>query len=278
MLYDGFRVIITCLNHYNNNTEHLVNALFDNTVPEHLKFEPSSTTSVLVSSSKITNANEKPFSSKDFSLLEQRSNIYDNDEFDLFNRDDIDLTRIHRGKKTRDAPEDLDDKSHVKEMSERYARLGLVEDETDAEYDDEYDDTYDDGIVDVRDKDDTIDNELQKNENRLLGKQPQHYRQQMDNEEEDNDESQAKRRNQFVENPEIVRERRAQQRAAWQQRHQPHRSHTEETHDVVGNARGRGQSGTVTHNRRWKDAHKSSQANHNRRNRATQKANRGLLS
>ncbi len=61
----------------------------------------------------------------------------------------------------------LDDKSHLAGMSERYSRLGLVEDETDGEYDDEYDDTYDDGIVNVRDKDDTIDNELQKNENRF---------------------------------------------------------------------------------------------------------------
>jgi hypothetical protein len=54
-------------------------------------------------------------------------------------------------------------------MGEHYSRLGLVEDETDGEgdYDDEYDDTYDDGIVNVRDKDDAIDNELQKNENRF---------------------------------------------------------------------------------------------------------------
>lgn len=52
-------------------------------------------------------------------------------------------------------------------MRERYAHLGLIEDETDGEYDDEYDDTYDDGIVDVRDKADTIDNELEKNENRF---------------------------------------------------------------------------------------------------------------
>lgn len=52
-------------------------------------------------------------------------------------------------------------------MSERYAHLGLVEDNNDGDYDDEYDDTYDDGIVNVRDKDDAIDNELQKNENRF---------------------------------------------------------------------------------------------------------------
>jgi len=89
----------------------------------------------------------------------------------------------------------------------------------------------------------------------------------------------GKRRTQFVENPEVVRERWAQQRAAWQQRHQPQRANPEpQQHDVVGNTRGRGQSTTVAHNRRWKDAHKSAQGNHNRRNRAAQKSNRGLLS
>lgn len=53
-------------------------------------------------------------------------------------------------------------------MTDRYARLGLVDDESEGEYDDEYDDTYDDGIVNVRDKDDAIDNELEKNENRFV--------------------------------------------------------------------------------------------------------------
>ena len=33
------------------------------------------------------------------SLLEQRSNVYDNDEFDVFRRKDIDRSRVHIGKK-----------------------------------------------------------------------------------------------------------------------------------------------------------------------------------
>jgi activating signal cointegrator complex subunit 2 len=115
---------------------------------------------------------------------------------------------------------------------------------------------------------------------RLIGKKPGHYRHQADDDEEEEEEDnvKTKRNSQFVENPEAVRARWAQQRAAWQQRQQPHRTQTEQTHDVVGNARGRGQTGTVAHNRRWKDAHKSSQGNHNRRRGAAFKANRGLLS
>lgn len=108
---------------------------------------------------------------------------------------------------------------------------------------------------------------------RLTGKQPGHYRQQA-KDGDDEDEVQA-RRDQFVENPEAVRERWAQQRAVWQQRHHPQ---AQPDRDVVGNTRGRGQPTTVAHNRRLKDANKGSQGNHNRRNRAAQKANRGLLS
>ena len=129
---------------------------------------------------------------------------------------------------------------------------------------------------------------------RILGKQPGRFRQMSDEEDEDEDETskvnlssflclgvffvffvQSKRRDQFVENPEVVRERFAQQRAARFQRQNPQ---PVVDRDVAGTARGRGQTTTVTHNRRWKDTHKASQGNHNRRDRAAQKANRGLLS
>ena len=33
------------------------------------------------------------------SLLDQRSNVYDNDEFDVFRRKDVDRSRVHIGKK-----------------------------------------------------------------------------------------------------------------------------------------------------------------------------------
>ena len=53
-------------------------------------------------------------------------------------------------------------------MREKFAHLSLVEDISDGDYDDEYDDTYDDGLVNVQDKDDMIDKDLPKNENRLV--------------------------------------------------------------------------------------------------------------
>ena len=33
------------------------------------------------------------------SVLSYRKNVYDDDEFDIFHRDDIDTSRIHKGKK-----------------------------------------------------------------------------------------------------------------------------------------------------------------------------------
>ena len=33
------------------------------------------------------------------SLLEQRSSVFDNDEFDVFRRKDVDRSRVHIGKK-----------------------------------------------------------------------------------------------------------------------------------------------------------------------------------
>ena len=32
-------------------------------------------------------------------LLSKRANIYENDEFDVFTRDDVDKSKIHKGKK-----------------------------------------------------------------------------------------------------------------------------------------------------------------------------------
>ena len=60
-------------------------------MPEQLNFEESRAT---------TTADNPPvIIPKELSVLQQRSNIYDNDEFDVFNQNNVDLSRIHRGKK-----------------------------------------------------------------------------------------------------------------------------------------------------------------------------------
>ena len=89
--------------------------------------------------------------------------VYDEDEFDVFNRTDVDMTRIHRGKKNiaRNANKLLEEKADLVGLKDRFDRLGIVEDieivarpsaeaadlVNEYEYDDEYDDTYDDIAV-----------------------------------------------------------------------------------------------------------------------------------
>lgn len=73
------------------------------------------------------------------SVLKSRRNIYDNDEFDIFNRQSVDTSKVYAGKKDKgNADSLLDDKSFI--QSEKKNVLQRVVDM----YDDDYDDTYDD--------------------------------------------------------------------------------------------------------------------------------------
>ncbi|KAI8820082.1 uncharacterized protein EV422DRAFT_531529 [Fimicolochytrium jonesii] len=74
------------------------------------------------------------------SLLSNRRNVYDGDEFDVFARGKVDMDKVHFGKKN-DRGNVLDDKSFVNDAREKL--LAVQYDE----YDDEYDDTYDDNDI-----------------------------------------------------------------------------------------------------------------------------------
>ncbi|KAI8439145.1 hypothetical protein MSG28_012999, partial [Choristoneura fumiferana] len=76
---------------------------------------------------------------------ERRLNVFDGDQFDIMTRDDVDLSKIHKGKrkdKYKNIKELLDDKSDVRQMGDIYSKYNLVCDDA-AMYSDEYDDTYD---------------------------------------------------------------------------------------------------------------------------------------
>jgi hypothetical protein len=89
------------LKHYDNDSERLVNALFDNVVPEHLRVDAVQqvSTGPIWSTPKPV---DSPFPLATLSLLEQRANEYDDDPFNVFNQDNIDRGRIFRGKKSAD--------------------------------------------------------------------------------------------------------------------------------------------------------------------------------
>lgn len=55
----------------------------------------------------------------------QRLNVFDGDEFDIMTRDDVDVSKIHVGKrksKYRDLKDMLDDKSHIKQREDIYSK------------------------------------------------------------------------------------------------------------------------------------------------------------
>ncbi|KAF9922729.1 hypothetical protein FBU30_007150 [Linnemannia zychae] len=71
-------------------------------------------------------------------VLSNRRNIFDGDEFDVFSGNQVDKTKVSRGKRgPKDVETVLDDKSFV--TQQKSAILKAVE----SMYDDEYDDTYD---------------------------------------------------------------------------------------------------------------------------------------
>lgn len=70
-----------CLKYYNNNVEQVINAFLENNLPEFPSEE------------------SKEASPPEYTELNSRKNIYDNDEFDIFSKEKVDLSKIHMGKK-----------------------------------------------------------------------------------------------------------------------------------------------------------------------------------
>nr|CAD7410620.1 unnamed protein product [Timema poppensis] len=120
-----------CLEYYNYSSESVIHALLESSLASSLADLDQSLPRIpLEAESKLDLLNSG-----------ERSNVFDNDEFDIMTRDYVDTTRIHKGKrvgKHKDLASMLDDKTHVTELGEKFKQLGLVD-----VYEDEYDDTYD---------------------------------------------------------------------------------------------------------------------------------------
>ncbi|NXK71367.1 ASCC2 protein, partial [Amazona guildingii] len=98
-------------------------------------------------------------------LVTSRYNVFQNDEFDVFSRDSVDVSRIQKGKRReKDTTRSLlNDKRLVAEQKERYSQYRLVVEELPVQqgeaqlygedYEDEYDDTYDGNQVGANDAD-----------------------------------------------------------------------------------------------------------------------------
>ncbi|NXN05278.1 ASCC2 protein, partial [Sylvia borin] len=97
-------------------------------------------------------------------LVSSRCNVFQNDEFDVFSRDAVDVSRIQKGKRReKDTTRSLvNDKRLVTEQRQRYSQYSVVLEELPLEpgaaqhyedYEDEYDDTYDGNQVGANDAD-----------------------------------------------------------------------------------------------------------------------------
>ncbi|XP_076125813.1 activating signal cointegrator 1 complex subunit 2 [Alosa pseudoharengus] len=276
-LGEGF--ILACLEEYGYNTELVINNILEDRLAPALD--------------KLDRAMPRPVKEELPEVLDSRSNVFDDDDFDVFHRDQVDLSRIWKGKKKGESLQALlDDKQHIAEQKARYLAYETVVDEVLVgpgepgatgsgflldDYDDEYDDTYDNSQVGANDLDDDDD---------LLNRRPfttplvlQMHKKAQGREEEEEDENvenkdDGVKRDLFVQDPAVLRERAEARRAAMQHRrgYRP-----PPPRQVEGKPKGQGQTQETVLDRRRKEANKSRGANHNRRNMADRKRNKGMI-
>ncbi|XP_057180698.1 activating signal cointegrator 1 complex subunit 2 [Triplophysa rosa] len=266
-LGEGF--LLACLEEYGYNSELLINNILEDNLPPSL--------------GKLDRAMARPVKKEVPGVLSSRSNVFDDDEFDVFNRDRLDMSRVWKGRRQGEsARATLNDKQHIEEQRERYQAYETVVDEIPIadhnafdldDYDDEYDDTYDINQIGANDLDE---------EDELLNRRPfttpqvlrtgKRAEEVLEEEEEYKDES--VKRDLFIQDPAVLRERAEARRAAMQSRkgyRPPPQNH------VAGGPKGQGQSQETVTDRRRKEAYKSRGANHNRRTMADRKRNKGMI-
>ncbi|XP_051981085.1 activating signal cointegrator 1 complex subunit 2-like [Xyrauchen texanus] len=273
-LGEGF--ILACLEEYGYNSELVINNILEDKLSTSLD--------------KLDRAMARPVKELP-SVLSSRSNVFDDDEFDVFNRDRLDMNRVWKGRRQGESVRaTLNDKQHIEEQRARYQAYQIVVDEipitTDPYgdrdnavamdyYDDEYDDTYDVNQIGANDLDE---------EDELLSRRPFTTPQVLrtgkqaqvveEEEEEEEDKDEAVRRDHFIQDPAVLRERAEARRAAMQSRkgyRPPPPNH------VVGGPKGQGQVQETVLDRRRKEMNKSRGANHNRRTMADRKRNKGMI-
>ncbi|KAF7648172.1 hypothetical protein LDENG_00160980, partial [Lucifuga dentata] len=272
-LGEGF--LLACLQEYHYNSELVINNILEERLTPILK--------------DLDRAMPRPAKEELPALLNQRSNVFDDDEFDVFRRDSVDMSRIWKGRrKDESARQMLNDKRHVAEQRARYQAYQTVVDEVVIEpgnsaasyslddYDDEYDDTYDMNQVGANDLDgDSLLNRRPFTVPQILqtGNKPCWEDEEEEEEEEETVQSDVSRQ-QFVQDPAMLRERAAARRAAMQQRKG---FHPERPGNVAGRPKGQGQTLETILDRRKKEANKSRVSNHNRRSMADRKRNQGMI-
>ncbi|XP_059532685.1 activating signal cointegrator 1 complex subunit 2 isoform X5 [Myotis daubentonii] len=288
-LGEGF--ILACLEHCGYDPEQVINDILEERLAPALR--------------QLDRGLDRQIKPDPTPLLTSRHNVFQNDEFDVFSRDSVDLSRVHKGRrKEEDARSLLNDKRAVAAQRQRYEQYSVVVEEVGAglrgseqyrvvveevplqpgeglsyrgdDYEDEYDDTYDGNQVGANDAD---------SDDELISRRPftipQVLRtkvptegQEEDDEEEEEAEDEAPKPDHFVQDPAVLREKAEARRMAFLAR-KGYRHDSSAA--VAGSPRGHGQNRETTQERRKKEANKSTRANHNRRTMADRKRNKGMI-
>ncbi|XP_067084340.1 activating signal cointegrator 1 complex subunit 2 [Osmerus mordax] len=272
-LGEGF--LLACLQQYGYSSELVINNILEERLAPDLL--------------KLDRAMPRPVKEEPAPVLTSRSNVFDDDEFDVFSREQVDMSRIWKGRRKGESARDmLNDKKHIAEQKARYLAYETVVDEVIVtpgdpafaldDYDDEYDDTYDINQVGANDLD---------GDSNLLNRRPftvpqvlrtggrPALEEEEEEEEEEPEESGGVKRDQFVQDPALLRERAEARRATMQQRrgYRPDPPPSQ----VGGRPKGQGQTQDTLLDRRKKEANKSRGANHNRRAMSDRKRTKGMI-
>ncbi|XP_042661698.1 activating signal cointegrator 1 complex subunit 2 isoform X2 [Tyto alba] len=272
-LGEGF--ILACLEEYSYNAEQVINNILEDKLVPYLD--------------KLDRTMQRQLKPDPTPLVTSRYNVFQNDEFDVFSRDSVDVSRIQKGKRReKDTTRSLlNDKRLVAEQRERYSQYSVIVEEIPVQpgeaqlygedYEDEYDDTYDGNQVGANDAD--SDDELISRRPftvpQVLRPKGQEEGQGEEEEDEEEEEEAEKERTKdhFVQDPAVLRERAEARRLAYLAR----KGHKHDSSAVVGNVKGHGQNRETVQERRKKEANKSTRANHNRRAMADRKRNKGMI-
>ncbi|XP_052054274.1 activating signal cointegrator 1 complex subunit 2 [Apodemus sylvaticus] len=268
-LGEGF--ILACLEHYSYDSEQVINNILEDRLAPEL--------------GQLDRGLERQVKPDPTPLVSSRHNVFQNDEFDVFSRDSVDLSRVHKGRRKEENVRSLvNDKQAVVAQWQRYQKYSVVVEEVPLQpgeyqaddYEDEYDDTYDGNQVGANDAD---------SDDELISRRPftipQVLRTKMPGEaqeeecdEEDEVEEEAPKPDHFIQDPAVLREKAEARRMAFLARkgYRPENSTA-----VTGSPRGHGQSRETTQERRKKEANKAARANHSRRAMADRKRNKGMI-
>ncbi|KAI5736575.1 hypothetical protein M8J76_004835 [Diaphorina citri] len=196
----------------------------------------------------------------------------------------MDIKSVHIGKRgdnEGDIKSLLNDKTHRREMKEFYSKIGVedIREANELAYDDEYDDSYD-GPQDLIHVDVIPEDPALKRREIVVPRvlrAPEERTVQDESSSEDDQYEGGPRPLDFCQNPEEMRARAEQRRAARQGQRGGGGAKAAPTRDVKGNAKGQGQSKEVLINRDRKHQNKAFRGNHNRRNAAGRKRAQGMI-